>query len=74
LGSVTVDVNNPKVLREVGLAALRERLGVVGAMNFMRQFEVGYGDFTKERHQLFEGMTIEDIYAEIKANRDKTAP
>jgi hypothetical protein len=32
----------------------------------MRQFDSGYGDYTKERHNWLGGLTIEDISNEIK--------
>jgi hypothetical protein len=30
------------------------------------QFTVGYGDYTKEREQLFDHLTLEEILTEIK--------
>jgi hypothetical protein len=35
-------------------------------VEFMRQFDSGYGDYTKERHKWLDGLTIEDISNEIK--------
>src|SRR5690606_3464036 len=36
-------------LRREGLLALQERLGVAGAIRFLREFNQGYGDNTAER-------------------------
>ena len=38
-------------LRQQGYQALIEALGVVGAIKFLQQLEIGDGDYTKERHQ-----------------------
>jgi len=57
------DVNS---IRRLGIDALTERLGPIGMIEFMRQFDSGYGDYTKERHAWLDNLTIEEISAEIK--------
>ena len=37
-------------IRRMGIEALVEKLGPVGMAEFIRQFDSGYGDYTKERH------------------------
>lgn len=44
-----IDLNNPLEIRTVGMQALRDVLGPVGVVRFMQQFDLGYGDYTKER-------------------------
>lgn len=53
-------------IRRQGINALTEKLGPVGMVEFMRQFDSGYGDYTKERHVWLENLSIEDIGNEIK--------
>lgn len=36
-------------IRTVGMQALREVLGPVGVVRFIQQFDLGHGDYTKER-------------------------
>jgi hypothetical protein len=50
----------------LGIEALNEKLGPLGMVEFMRQFDSGYGDYTKERHNWLDGLTVEDISNEIK--------
>ncbi len=50
-------------------AALIKEIGVVDALRFLSQFRVGTGDYTTERTQLFEGMSVKDIIQEIKERR-----
>lgn len=46
---LNVNLNNPFEIRTAGMQALREVLGPVGMVRFMQQFDLGYGDYTKER-------------------------
>lgn len=48
-------------IRMEGWRALTERLGPAGAMRFMMQYDPGYGDYTKERHELFADLTIDTL-------------
>jgi DNA-directed RNA polymerase len=59
-------VKDMNVIRKLGIEALTEKLGPLGMVEFMRQFDSGYGNYTKERHNWLEGLTIEDISNEIK--------
>ncbi|MDR2748084.1 MAG: hypothetical protein LBB77_11640 [Treponema sp.] len=61
-----VMVKDMNTIRKLGIEALNEKLGPVGMVEFMRQFDSGYGDYTKERHNWLAGLTIEDISNEIK--------
>ena len=61
--ALTKDMNS---IRRLGIEALTEKLGPIGMTEFMRQFDSGYGDYTKERHSWLDGLTIEDISNEIK--------
>ncbi|MGH8584050.1 MAG: hypothetical protein ACREWG_14980 [Gammaproteobacteria bacterium] len=53
--------------------ALIQALGVVDTIRFLNQFRAGSGNYTVEREQLFEGMSVKDIVAEIKARRTGSA-
>jgi hypothetical protein len=44
-----------------GWKALTERLGPAGAMRFMMQYDTGYGDYTKERQNIFAELTIDSL-------------
>jgi hypothetical protein len=59
----------PIELRQQGFAILVEHLGIANALRFMRQFEVGRGDYTQERDVLFEGETVEQLASKIQASR-----
>jgi hypothetical protein len=59
-------VKDMNTIRKLGIEALSEKLGPVGMVEFMRQFDSGYGDYTKDRRNWLDGLTIEDISNEIK--------
>lgn len=48
-------------IRMEGWKALTERLGASGAMRFMMQYDPGYGDYSKERHELFDSLTMDSL-------------
>jgi hypothetical protein len=58
-------------IRDAGLAALRERLGVVGMIRFLQQFDQGSGDYAKERHKWVDETSFEELVRQIKARRKK---
>jgi hypothetical protein len=64
--TLTKDKNS---LRRLGMSVLAEKLGPVGMIEFIRQFDPGYGDYTKERHAWLDDLTTEEIHAEIKNMR-----
>ena len=48
-------------IRMEGWKALTERLGPAGAMRFMMQYDPGYGDYSKERHEIFTNLTMDEL-------------
>lgn len=57
-------------VRVTGLQALSRELGPVGLVRFLQQFEMGYGDYTTERHTWLRDRTVWDISEEIKRQRE----
>ncbi len=48
-------------IRKKGIEALTEKLGPVGIVEFIRLFDSGYGDYTKERHEWLDAENVADI-------------
>ena len=46
-----VNLSNPIEIRNVGIKALQEALGPVGMVKFMQQYDMGYGDYTREKQE-----------------------
>ncbi|MDR1289728.1 MAG: hypothetical protein LBK06_00855 [Planctomycetaceae bacterium] len=65
------DLKDVNKIRQLGFEALYEKLGPLGAVEFMRQFDSGYGDYTKERHKWLDKLTMDDIINGIKEMKMK---
>jgi hypothetical protein len=57
----STELKNIEMLRREGLAALSERLGSAGMVNFIRLFDSGSGDYSKERREIVENTSKEEI-------------
>lgn len=51
----------PEQLRREGLDALCARLGKAGMIRFLQQFDLGSGDYARERHAWVDSLTSSDI-------------
>ena len=58
------------VIRRMGIEALTKKLGPVGMVEFLRQFDSGYGDYTKERSAWLDNMDIGAIVKQAEAKRN----
>jgi len=56
-------------IRQQGYKALIDALGVAGTLRFLQQLEVGYGDYTQERHQWLDQLTIDDFRNYVKEKK-----
>lgn len=56
-----INYNNINQVRQIGLDILERELGIAGLIIFLKQFENGCGDYTKERNKSLADFTIEDI-------------
>lgn len=69
-----VDFRNPALLRKAGINALQKELGSVGTVYFLRQFELGEGNYTNERDQILKNISHDEVVQNIKeldAKKDK---
>jgi hypothetical protein len=60
---------SPAVIRKAGLEAVAKKLGPLGMVRFLHQFETGRGDYTKERDQWLKDADMKEIISEIRKNR-----
>ncbi len=56
----------PIELYRKGFKALVDALGYADAIRFIRQFDDGSGDYTTERHQWLDSLTMDEILADIQ--------
>nr|WP_236117280.1 hypothetical protein [Hassalia byssoidea] len=69
----TIDVSQlaPAQIRLLGIEALTKALGYAGMARFMQQFEMGSGDYTRDKNQILGDPTVEEIFAEIEQMRQE---
>ncbi|MBO0351831.1 hypothetical protein J0895_22665 [Phormidium pseudopriestleyi FRX01] len=53
--------NTQKDIIKKGYQALIDSLGVVDTIRFIQYFSPGQGDYTQDRHQWLEKMSLNDI-------------
>ena len=56
-------------IRREGVQALLDRLGPAGTVRFLQQYDMGRGDYTKERRQWLDGVTIDEVVEDIERRR-----
>ena len=61
-------------IRERGIEALAKALGPVGMARFLQQFDVGSGDYTRNREEWLKGLTVDQVVEEIESRREKQNP
>lgn len=63
-------IMNPLTLNEIGMDALSKALSLVDVARFLRLYDKGSGDYTEEREQELDGLTMSDIHVAIKTFRE----
>jgi hypothetical protein len=58
-----------EIIRQ-GYKALVDSLGVADTIRFIQYFSPGKGDYTKDRHQWLDKLSLEDVIAEMKQRRE----
>jgi hypothetical protein len=64
------DTLNPAELRAAGYKALANALGPLGMARFLRQFEQGNGDYTRDRRKWLHYHSVQSAARRIR-NRKK---
>lgn len=66
---MNIQAMTPQQIRTAGLAALSRELGLVGMIRFMQQFEMGQGDYSKDRHKWLDQYSVADIAKMIQEKK-----
>jgi len=67
--SSKTDVRSTEEIRRIGIEALAEALGPLDAVRFLQSFDLGRGDYTKERFHVL-GLTLDEIFSGIEKRRN----
>jgi len=66
---MNVRAMTPIEIRQAGLEALAERLGPVGMVRFLQQYEAGRGDYSVQRHEWLDDVDVKTLAMRIEAAR-----
>ena len=50
---------------------LFKKMGLVDTIRFLNQFSIGRGDYTKERENWLDKITLDDAISQIKSGKNK---
>lgn len=59
-------------IKQMGIAALSQQLGMVGMIRFLQQSETGWGDYTKDRECWLGNPDLKDLFTAIKNSEKQT--
>ncbi len=62
-----VDKMTDEQLERHALMILQRELGVYGLARFLRVYRAGSGDYTQDRHQWLDGLSVEDALKDVSA-------
>lgn len=62
--SSKADFKSAEEIRRIGMKALAEALGPVDAVRFLQSFDLGRGDYIKERSYVLD-LTLDEIFKGI---------
>lgn len=57
---------------KLGLEALISKLGPIGMIRFIHQFEAGTGDYTEDRYQWLDVSDVETLAAQIQQQEENS--
>jgi hypothetical protein len=57
---------NLSEITQQAIDVLFKEVGVANTIRFLNQFSTGYGNYTEERENLFEDLTLNEILAQLK--------
>ena len=69
---MNVEIRPISEINQQATELLVREIGIVDALRFFSQFNTGTGNYTKERNQWLDNLTLEQITSEIKAKRQST--
>jgi hypothetical protein len=70
---MNIEIRPLSEINQQATELLVREMGVVDTLRFLSQFSSGSGDYTQERKQWLDNLSLEQITSEIKARRKQRA-
>jgi hypothetical protein len=68
---MNIETTNLFKIRQLGIEVLSRELGPVAMIRFLQQYEIGTGDYSKDRHHWIDNITIDDIAQKSRIKKSK---
>ena len=57
---------NLSEITQQSIEVLFKEVGIANTIRFLNQFSTGYGNYTEERENLLEDLTLNEVLAQLK--------
>jgi hypothetical protein len=71
---MTIPLKTLAEINEEAIRILSREIGVANTLRFINQFTPGAGNYTEERREMYSGLELDDLVAEIKRRRTGAEP
>jgi hypothetical protein len=68
---MNIDAMTLDKIKQLGIKALMKELGPAGMIRFIRQYEIGEGDYNEERHKKLDQTDVKELAGKIRNKRQK---
>jgi hypothetical protein len=58
-------------INRLAFKTLVDNLGYVNAVHFFKQFEMGSGNYSQDRHQWLDNLSLDEIWTDIQQQQAK---
>lgn len=69
-----IDTRPLSEITQEAISILLREIGVINTVRFLNQFTGGYGNYTKDRPEMFGRLTVDEIVTAIEKDRVKPKP
>ena len=68
---IDVTTMTPLQIQRTGMEVLVREMGVVGLIRFLQQFDMGRGNYTEDRHEWLDDLTLDEVLALLKQEENQ---
>jgi len=68
---MNIDIHSLSEINQQATEILVRKISTVDTIRFLSQFSLGAGDYTQERGQWLDQLSLDEIISEIKTKRNK---
>lgn len=68
---IDVTTMTPVQIQRTGMEVLVREMGVVGLIRFLQQFDMGRGNYTEDRHEWLDDLTLDEVLALLRQEENQ---